>query len=280
MTELRRRMIEDMELHGLTAGTQSTYLEAIKNLARHYNRPPDQISEQEIRDFIVYLTKTKRLGSSTVRVYLYAIKFLYQKTLNKQWRSLELIRIKRTKKLPTVLSVQEVWHILNRIRRPAARMSLIMMYSCGLRVSEATHLQVSDIDSKRMVVCVRNGKGGKHRHVPLPRQTLKQLRAYWRKYRPKTWLFPSQNSLVPICSGSVRRCLKAALWESDVTKDVTCHTLRHSYATHLLEKGVDLRVIQGLLGHKSLKTTFIYMHLSQSTMTEVHSKINDLMTNQ
>ena len=168
---------------------------------------------------------------------------------------------------------------MNRVRRPVARMSLIMMYSCGLRVSEANHLQASDIDSKRMVVCVRNGKGAKDRHVPLPKQTLEQLRQYWGKHHPETWLFPSQNSLKPIRSGSVRRCLKAALWKSDVKKNLTCHTLRHCYATHLLEKGVDLRVIQGLLGHKSLKTTFIYMHLSQSTMTDVHSKINDLMTN-
>ena len=279
MTDLRRQMTEDMKLHALTEGTQATYLEAIKNLAAHYKRPPDQLSEQEIRDFIVYLTKTKGLGSSTVRVYFYAIKFLYQKTLNKNWKSLDLIRIKRAHKLPTVLTAGEVWHILNRVRRPVARMSLIMMYSCGLRVSEANHLQASDIDSKRMVVCVRNGKGAKDRHVPLPKQTLEQLRQYWGKHHPETWLFPSQNSLKPIRSGSVRRCLKAALWKSDVKKNLTCHTLRHCYATHLLEKGVDLRVIQGLLGHKSLKTTFIYMHLSQSTMTDVHSKINDLMTN-
>ena len=277
MTELRRRMTEDMRLRGLAPTTQKVYLEAIKNLAKHYKQPPDQLSEEEIRAFFIYLAEEKRLARSTIRGYLFAIKFLYQKTLNREWSVLNLIRVKRSKKLPVVLSPEEVRHLLSLVRRPAAQMSLILMYGCGLRVSEATHLRPCDIDSKRMVVCVRNGKGGKDRHVPLPQRTLEQLRQYWRKYHPSTWLFPSETGVTPIDSGSVRRCLKAALHQSGIKKNVSCHTLRHSYATHLLEKGLDLRVIQALLGHRSLKTTFIYVHLTQNTMKAVHRTVDDLM---
>lgn len=277
MTELRRRMIQDMELHGLTDGTRQTYLEAIKNLSRHYNRPPDQLGEEEIREFFVYLIKARRLAPSTVRVYLYAIKFLFQKTLNRQWKALHLIRIKHKKKLPAILSPQEAKLLISRVRRPSARMALMMMYACGLRVSEATHLRAEDIDSGRMVVCVRNGKGGKDRYVPLPKNVLEKLREYWREHRPKMWLFPSQNEMVPLCPGSVRRTLNAAQRGSDITKRVSCHTLRHSYATHLLEKGVDIRVIQGLLGHRAIKSTLIYTHLTHATLKTASNTINDLM---
>ena len=198
MTGLRRRMIEDMGLHGLAATTQKTYLEAIKILAKYYKRSPNQLCEEEIRKFFIYLADEKRLARSTLRGYLFAIKFLYQKTLNRKWSVLNLIRVKRSKKLPVVLSPEEVQHLLSLVHRPVARMGLIMMYACGLRVSEATHLRPGDIDSKRMVVCVRNGKGGKDRQVPLPQRTLEQLRRYWRKYRPPTWLFPSETGFTPI----------------------------------------------------------------------------------
>lgn len=276
MTELKRRMIQDMELHGLLPGTQKTYLEAIKNLARHFKRSPDLISEQEIRDFFVYLTKTRRLAPSTIRGYLYAMKFLYEKTLRRNWPVLRLIRVKRTKKLPVVLSPEEVRHVLGRVRRPQARMSLTLMYVCGLRVSEATHLRAADVDSRRMVVNVRGGKGNKDRQVPLPARTLEQLRAYWRQHRPQTWLFPATNGLTAIDSSSVRRCLQSAARQSDITKPISCHTLRHSYATHLLDRGVDIRVIQALLGHRSIKSTLIYTHVSHSTLQAVHGTIDDL----
>ena len=277
MTELRRRMIQDMELRGLAPGTQQTYVESIKNLAVHYGRSPDRLSEEEIREFFVYLTKTRHLAHSTLRVYLFAVKFLFQKTLNRPWPVLNLIRVPRAKTLPTVLGRDEVKLLLSRVRRPEARMSLIMMYACGLRVSEANRLQAGDIDSRRMVVHVRGSKGLKDRDVPLPQHVLAQLRAYWAKHRPKTWLFPSQNPMLPLRSGSARRCLQAALRGSGITKRVSCHTLRHSYATHLLEKGVDLRVIQGLLGHRSLRTTFVYLHLTQATMTAVQGTVDGLM---
>ena len=279
MTELRRRMIQDMQLHGLAAGTQQTYVEAIKNLAVHFNKSPDLLSEQEIRDFFLHLTQVRRLAHSTVRVYLFAAKFLFLKTLGRSWPVLHLIRIPQPKRLPEVLSRQEVRLVLGRLRRPAAKMSLTLMYACGLRVSEANHLLPADIDSKRMVIRVRAGKGQKDREVPLPQKVLLQLRAYWTRHHPpgSPWLFPARDPALPMASNSVRRCLQAAARGSGITKHVSCHTLRHSYATHLLEQAVDIRVIQGLLGHRSLKTTTIYLHLTQATMKAVQATIDQVM---
>jgi len=279
MTELRQRMIEDMELHGLAKSTQRLYADAVRQLAKHFNRSPDQLSEDEVRAFLIHLNRGKRLADSTIRIYQFGIKFFYSKTLNQQWPTLKLLRSKRSKKLPVVLSQEEVTHLLGLVRRPATRMSLTMMYSCGLRVSEATHLQASDIDSQRMVVGVRRGKGAKDRYVPLPQRTLEQLRAYWLKYRPQSWLFPARGGSEPLSYSSALKCLQAAQRVSNISKQVSCHTLRHSYATHLLEKGVDLRVIQGLLGHKSPRTTFLYLHLTQAAMKQVRVTVNDLMAN-
>jgi site-specific recombinase XerD len=259
MKDLRQRMIEDMKLRGLASNTQALYLHAITALAKHYRRRPDQITQEQIKDYLLYLTETRGYAKSTFKVHLFAA------------------RVRADKKLPIILSRDEVWELVDRVRRPEAHMSLTLMYTCGLRVSEAVNLRPEDIDSGRKVVWVRNGKGNKDRSVPLPVNTLADLRRYWRRQRPKRWLFPSKRGTTPISDGSVRRCLTAALWQSSINKKVKCHTLRHSYATHLLEAGVPLRVIQALLGHTSLKTTFIYMHLSQSTMADVQAKINKVM---
>ena len=262
MTELRRRMIQDMRLHGLAAGTQRVYVEAVKVLARHYNHPPDQLREDHIRQFFVHLIETKRLANSTIRLYLFAIKFLYRMTLKRHWPVLDLIRIRRPKTLPVVLGRAEVRHLISHIRRPAARMCAILMYSCGLRVSEAVALRAEHIDSKRMVVCVRNGKGAKDRYVPLPKRTLELLRAYWLKHRPGTWLLPSHSGRTPISPNAVREAIKGAVRDCGLPKTISCHTLRHSYATHLLEDGLELRAIQGFLGHQSIRTTARYAHLT------------------
>jgi integrase/recombinase XerD len=277
MKDIRQRMIEDMKLRGLTPGTQATYLEAVKVLARHYNRRLDEITQEQVRDFLLYLIDSKGYAKSTYKVYLYAIKFLYEKTLCRQWRFLPLARVGSERKLPIILSRDEVWSLLDLVRRDKPRMSLTLMYTCGLRVSEAVHLRLQDIDSQRMVVWVRKGKGGKDRSVPLPSYTLAQLRAYWLEHRPKIWLFPSEQRTSAITKSCVQRCLTATLRRSHIRKNVNCHTLRHSYATHLLEAGVHLRMIQSLLGHKSLSSTFIYLHLSQSTKVDVQTKINKLM---
>jgi len=277
MTDLRKRMIDDMTLNGLSPGTQKAYINAVKAMAGHYSICPEKLTEPRIREYLLYLTETRKLAKSTLTVHICAIRFLYQKTLCRPWPTLTLARARQDKKLPIVLSRDEVWELLNLVRRETARVSLLLMYTCGLRVSEAVRLQKEDIDSRRMVVMVRNAKGHKDRYVPLSEYSLQQLRLYWRKYPPKDFLFPDKRGRQPIKSYAVRRCLKAAQLQTTIRKPVSCHTLRHSYATHLLEKGVDLRVIQGLLGHKSLKTTFIYLHLTQATMVPVRAKINELM---
>ncbi len=277
MTELRKRMIEDMCLRGLTEGTQRLYVDAVKNLAQHYNRSPDQLSEEELRRFFIYLTRTRKFAQSTVRVHLFGIKFLYRMTLKRDWAVLNLARIKKPVRLPVILSRQEVWRLLQLIQRPEARMSCTMMYACGLRVSEAVRLQASDIDGRRMVVCVRGGKGDKDRTVLLPRRALELLRAYWAEHRPGPWLFPSRGGRTPISRKAVSMCLNSALHQSGIKKPVSCHTLRHSYATHLLEAHTNLRIIQALLGHRSLKSTMVYLHLTQVLMEDAHKTINDLM---
>jgi integrase/recombinase XerD len=278
MAELQRRMIQDMELRGLKENTQKAYVDAVKDLARHYNRSPDLLSDEEIRRYFVGLTKVRRCAKSTRRIRLFGIKFLFRHTLRRPLPVFDLIRLPRDRKLPTVLSRQEVRQLLTCIRRPQARMSALLMYSCGLRVSEAIHLRAPDIDSRRMVVCVRNGKGNKDRYVPLPRRTLELLRAYWREHRPEHWLFPDRSGSKPIRREAVRQCIQAAGPDCRITKPIGCHTLRHSYATHLLEDGVDLRTIQTLLGHRSIRSTIGYLHLTQRAMKNVHRSVNDLMS--
>ncbi len=248
MTALRERMVEDRKIRGFTPGTQDKYLEAIEALAQHYHRPPDQLTQAQIRAYLLYLIETRKLAKSTFRLHLSALKFLYRRTLGRSWPVPALPRIGTEKKLPVVLSRAEVWCLLDQVRQPPARLSLLLMYTCGLRVSEALHLRVQDIDSQRRVVWVRNGKGAKDRSVPLPQQTLAELRAYWRQYRPATWRFPANSGTPRRPDNAVRCCLHAALRETPIRKKVSCHTLRHSYATHLLEAGVPLRAIQALLG--------------------------------
>jgi site-specific recombinase XerD len=270
-------MIQDMRLRGLAEATQRAYLDAVRNLARHFDRTPEQLGEDEIRQYFVHLTETQPRAKSTVRVHLFAIKFLFRHTLRRPLPILDLIRLRRDRKLPAVLGRKEARQILAHIRRPAARMSAVLMYTCGLRVSEAIHLRIQDIDSRRMVVCVRNGKGRKDRYVPLPQRTLELLRAYWREHRPEHWLLPDRSGTKPIRRDTVLKCIRAAAQDAKLTKPVGCHTLRHSYATHLLEQGVDLRSIQGLLGHQSIRSTIRYLHLTQRAIQNIHRTIDELM---
>jgi site-specific recombinase XerD len=270
-------MIQDMRLHSLSEATQRTYLDAIANLAGHFKQSPDQVTDEQLRQFFIHLSQTQHRSTSTVRVHLFAVKFLYRYTLRRPSPTLDLLRIKRDRKLPVILAHDEVRNILAAIRRPAARMGATLMYSCGLRVSEAVHLRIEDIDSRRMVLAVRNGKGRQDRYVPLPQRTLVLLRDYWRQHRPAYWLFPDRTGARPLRREAVLKAIDATVQDCKLTKHVSCHTLRHSYATHLLEQGVDLRVIQGLLGHRSIRTTILYLHLTANTMVNVQVAVNKLM---
>jgi len=278
MSELRRRMIEDMHLHGFSTKTRQCYVDAVKNLSRYYNRPPDQLSENEVRQFFLYLIKEKGVAASTFRVYLCGIKFFYEATLKKPWPLFDLARPPKRKKLPVVLSPGEVHRILSLVRKPLFRMSLTLIYSCGLRLSEGLRLQVSDIDSARMAVRVQNGKGGKDRYAPLPPRTLELLREYWMIERPRPLLFPSQKRSVPISASALQKAFKDALRQSGIQKNASVHTLRHSYATHLLENGVDIRLIQEILGHENSQTTFLYAHLTRKSTDKLRSVLGRLFT--
>jgi site-specific recombinase XerD len=271
-------MLEDMQLHGYAERTRQSYADAVKGLAKHYQCPPDQLTEDDIRKFFLHLINDRKAARSTLKIYLCGIKFFYEKTLGRKWQLFNLLLPAKSKKLPTVLSRQEVDTILGLVRNAAIRVALTVIYVCGLRLNEAVSLTVNDIDSERMQVRVR-GKGNKDRDVPLPEKTLELLRSYWLVHRPQHWLFPAKRRQSDTIShATVQKAFKAALRESDVRKNASVHTLRHSYATHLLEDGVDLRFIQMLLGHKSPNTTSLYTHLTQRGEQVVKNAINRLMT--
>jgi integrase/recombinase XerD len=285
MTPLRQQMIEDMQLRGLSKSTQVAYVRSVRQLAEHYGKPPDQISEQELRQYLLYLRNVKHVSASTFTVILSAIKFLYRYTLKRTLPTLELARAPQEKKLPVVFSTAEVHRLLNCVHRPHLRACLSTIYACGLRLREGVHLQVRDIDSDRMLVHVRHGKRAKDRYVPLPQSTLDMLRRYWSTHRHPTWLFPGRppagkpisSAIKPVCSRTVQCAFEAALQEAGIQKQATVHTLRHSYATHLLEAGVDLRFIQAYLGHASPQTTAIYTHLTQKGKDTVAKTINQVI---
>jgi integrase/recombinase XerD len=277
MTELRRRMIQDIQLHGYAERTQESYVDAVRGLAKFHRRSPDRLTDEEIREFFLHLINKKKSAFSTVTIYLCGIKFFYETTLSRKLPVFDLIRPQKRKKLPLVLTQDEAIRILSLVRHPVGRMCLTTIYSCGLRLSEGTHLQVSDVDSSRMLIRVRNGKGGKDRYVPLPERILEHLRAYFRIFRPKLWLFPAKRSESPFPEASLQKMFKAAVRQSGTGKNASVHTLRHSYATHLLENGTDLRVIQSLLGHNSPLTTAVYTHLTRKTMETLYGTVNRLM---
>ena len=287
MTPLRQRMIEDLQLRGLSKKTQDAYVRAVRQLAEHYGKSPDRITEEELRQYFLYLKNVKRASRSACTIALCGIKFFYQHTLKREWVTFELVRPPREKKLPVVLSTAEVRRILDCIHRQRYRACLSTIYGCGLRLQEGVHLQVRDIDSDRMQVHVRHGKGAKDRYVPLPVCTLGTLRQYWSTHRHAVWLFPARmrtavppsTATAPMSVSGVQKTFKAALQESGVQKPATVHTLRHSYATHLLEAGVNLRLIQAYLGHNSPQTTAIYTHVTRDGEDLAAEAIDRVMTN-
>jgi integrase/recombinase XerD len=280
MTVLRRRMIEDMQLRGLAERTQVAYVAAVRQLAEHYSKSPDQIGDEELRQYFLYLTNEKKASSSAVTIALCAIKFFYEQTLRQEWPTLALVRPPRERKLPVVLSREEVHRILGRLRQPCYQACLSTIYSCGLRLQEGVQLQVPDIDSARMLIHVR-GKGNKDRYVPLPQRTLHMLREYWVTHRHPVWIFPARRAMTsatgPLSKRGVQHAFGAALKESGIQKRATVHSLRHSWATHLLEAGVNLRQLQVWLGHGSLSTTAVYTHLTRLAEALAAEAVNGLM---
>jgi integrase/recombinase XerD len=269
MTPLRQRMLEDMQLRGLAARTQEAYLGAVQQLALHYDKSPDLITEEELRRYFLFLFNEKRLAPNTTNVALNGIKFFYTYTLQRPWPLRDLLRPPIPKKLPVVLSPEEVWRIVDQVRRPDYRVCLSVISACGLRLLEGVRLQVSQIDSARMQLHIRSGKGNKDRAVPLPPKTLTLLRAHWRLHRNPIWLFPGsvptghQHASLPMEESALQKAFRKAVQAAGVSKPATIHSLRHSWATHLLESGVSVRVLQLWMGHTSPTTTAIYTHLTQ-----------------
>jgi site-specific recombinase XerD len=277
MTQLRRRMVEDMRLNGLSLKTQESYVGAVARLARHYDRSPDLLDEEEIRRFFLYLRDERKAADSTLNVYFVGIRFFFEKTLGRDWSVLHLVRTRKRRKLPVVLSHREVREILSGVRDGLVRTCLTTIYGCGLRLREGARLRPEDVDRERMVVRVCQGKGRQDRYVPLSEELAKVLDAHCREYRPQDWLFPGKQPGHYVSPGTIGRGLKEALARSGVAKPVTVHTLRHSYATHLLERGVNLRVIQDVLGHKDPKTTAIYTHVTQEGKRKLRATVDDLI---
>lgn len=282
---LRQRMIEDMQLRGLSERTQESYVGAVKQLARYYGQSPEQLSEEELRQYLLYLIKEKGAARGTCLIALNGIRFLYEQTLQRDYVRLKQIRLPKEKKLPVVLSREEVRQVLDCVRLPHYRVCLSVIYGCGLRLKEGVFLEIGDIDSARMLLHVRQGKGLKDRAVPLPEPILKMLRGYWSGHRHPVWLFlalpapgqPVSSVERPIAPSSLQKAFRETVRSSGLSKPATIHTLRHSYATHLLEAGVELRLIQRYLGHKSLSTTLRYTHMTKNTQAIASETINRLM---
>jgi site-specific recombinase XerD len=243
-------MIECLQLRGLSERTQEAYVRAVRQLAEHYHKSPDLISEEELRQYFLFIKNVKHYSRNTMTIAICGLKFFFEHTLQKEWATFNIVRPAPEKKLPVILSLAEVRQLLSSIRLPRYKVCLATIYSCGLRLQEGTHLQVADLDSARMMIHVRHGKGAKDRYVPLPNRTLQLLRAYWQTHRN------------PVSKSSVQSAFRTALKQSRLNKRASVHTLRHSWATHLLEAGVNLRLIQEWLGHNSPATTSVYTHLT------------------
>lgn len=285
MFVMKKKMIEDMQLHGFKETTQKVYCDAIENFSKYHNKPPEELEDPEIRQFFLNLVNIRKVSRSTFKIHLCAIKFFFEKTLQRQWHVLQLIRPEVRFKIPVVFSQDEIKKLLNSIKKPVYRACLALIYGCGLRISEAVGLQIDDFDKERRTIHVCSGKGGKDRYVPYSLATREMLIKYWRtNKRPRHWLFPNpMKPSEPIKPHTLRTAMKKALTSPDTgisgKDNATVHTLRHSYATHLLEQGVDLTSIQRLLGHSSIKTTARYTHVTEALAKGTNQAIEKIMAN-
>jgi site-specific recombinase XerD len=274
MTPLRARMIEDMKLRNFSIRTQEAYLRAVAKYAQHFGKSPERMGPKEVRQYLLHLVNEQKASWSWYKISLSGLRFVYHVTLGRK-TLLEGVPCPREEKiLPVVLSREEVAQFLRAARRLKTRTMLTTAYATGLRVSELVRLRVADIDSQRMVLRVRQGKGKKDRYVMLSPKLLELLRKYWKAVRPKDWLFPDRRRQGPLTVRTVQMSCKTVWRRSKLSKPVTMHILRHSFATHLLESGVDLRTIQVLLGHRSLKTTAIYTFVSMKRICTTPSPLD------
>ena len=266
MTALRRQMEDDMVVRGMADRTRETYLAAVTGLARHYQRSPDQISDEEVQGYLLYLIRDRQRSWSTCNITVNALRFLYHTTLKRARTTFCIPSPRQSGKLPALLSREEVQRLIAQAGHQTHRTMLLTTYAAGLRLNEVLHLRVPDIDSGRMTLRVEQGKGGKDRYTVLSPHLLEALRAYWRVARPTTWLFPGKDATRPRDPSGLQRAYTLAKRRAGITKPGGIHALRHAFATHLLEAGVDLHTIQRLLGHRSITTTTRYWHLTHASL--------------
>jgi integrase/recombinase XerD len=287
---LRQRMIGDMQLRNFSERTIESYVRAVGQLAGFCWKSPEQVSDEELREYFLYLKNQKRLARATTTIALCGIKFFFESTMKRDWTTMGIPRPRAEHKLPVVLSREDVRAILRSVTELRHRACLSLIYACGLRLGEACRVQVRDVDGKRGLLHVRGAKGNKDRLIPLPPRTLALLRECWKTHRHPTWVFPSlgrgphertgnagatATAHVPI--STIQQTFRRALKASGVTKAAVIHTLRHSYATHLLEDGVNLRFIQTWLGHNSPATTSVYTHLTEQASSAAAQQVARLM---
>lgn len=278
ISTLRTRMIEDMSIRRFGEKTQKDYIRRIKNFSRFLGYPPDQASGEDIRRYQFHLT-SKGTSPFTINAAVSALRFFFGVTLGRDDVRKFTSTVRQPRKLPVILSPEEVARLLECAPGPGLKYkaALSVAYGCGLRASEVASLKIADIDSERMVIRVEQGKGGKDRYVMLSPHLLELLRAWWVEARPQGWLFPGQNPVNPISARQFNRACHAAVQMAQIDKRVTPHTLRHSFATHLLEQNIDIRVIQVLLGHKKLTTTALYTQVATKTIREVMSPLDSIL---
>jgi integrase/recombinase XerD len=286
MNDWYQRMVAALQLNGKGEPTQKAYTRAVRMLCEFYHKTPDLISEPELQEYFLHRKNVNRWAPKTLRICYGGIRFFYLHVLARDWHILSILRAQNEHRLPAVLSTEEVRNLLAQVKTSPHYVFLFTVYSCGLRLDEARHLEVSDIDSQRMMIHVHRGKGAKDRYVELPQSTLVLLRQYWRTHKHPRLVFPArghkktdpQKAAQPVAKSSVQDAFRHAKRAAGVLKKgVAVHTLRHSYATHLLEAGVNLRVIQRYLGHSRLETTMLYLHLTQKGQEDASQIINHVM---
>ena len=279
MSPLRKRMLEELQRRNYSPNTIRPYLYAVEDFSRYFGKSPDKLSQEQLRQYQLHLVQDSKLTVETIVGRIAALRFFFVKVLRQPYREIDLVYPKRTQRLPIILSEEEVARLIDSASSSYHRVILMTLYGTGLRREELCRLKVTDVDSQRMVVHVRQGKGNRDRDLPLSPKLLEVLRDYWRWRKPKTYLFPSllrTRPEKPITSKTVWYAVQQAARRAGIKKKVHPHLLRHSWATHLLERGADLREIQVLLGHNDLETTALYLHLSQRHLQAIHNPIDAL----
>ncbi len=276
MEKLTDQMQEDLQLRGITAKTQKIYLREVENFVKYFDKAPENLGEEELREYLLYLLNDRNLSQGTFRFYVAGLKFFYRTTLKREEVVANIQYPKRKKTLPIVLDLSEVEALFSVTENIKHKAILMITYSAGLRISEASRLKVTDIDSKRMMVRVEQGKRNKDRYTILSQTALECLRQYWRKYRPKEWLFEGTKKDTHITISSITQIFQKAKKRAGITKPASVHSLRHAFATHLIEAGTSLHHVQLLLGHRSPTTTTVYLHVSKLNLSQVTSPLDKL----